>query len=111
MRLLSIALLCLIGYGSAAETIHRHGTIATKAELTTASSVNSEGSHSTSKTPFSENDCSICQLQRNLVNGQLYAPVRTIAPVVQTQAAVSSVVSYFSTSCTTRSGRAPPSTL
>ena len=107
-RLLSLALVCLIGYGATAEAIHRHGQIAPSGALDLSVHFERQGADSNAQKPFSEKDCTICQLQRNLFAGLLYAPLRVIVPNVPVRRAPAVSTSYLFALRTSQRGRAPP---
>jgi hypothetical protein len=110
-RLLSVVLLCLLGYGATAEAIHRHGRIAPIQAADSSVRLDRQGADSNAQTLVNENDCTLCQLQRNLFAGLLYAPLRVIAPVVPERRTPAFSTSYLFALRTSQRGRAPPSTL
>jgi hypothetical protein len=103
--LLAALLLFVITLGSTAEAIHSHGSLITASGLNISST---GGSRSSTTKPLSENDCTICQLQRNLgaslVSSSLWSIVKektSLAP------AIGSVV-YLSAHLSAPRGRGPP---
>jgi hypothetical protein len=110
-RLLSVALLCLLGYGATAEAIHRHGGIAPVQAADSSVRFDRQSTDSNARTLVNENDCTLCQLQRNLFAGLLYAPLRIIVPVVPARRTPALSTSYLFALRTLQRGRAPPFTL
>ena len=103
--LLAALLLFLITLGSTAEAIHNHASFVAGSRLNISST---GGSRSSTTKPLSENDCTICQLQRNLgaslVSSSLWIIVKekpSLAP------AIGSVV-YLSAQLSAPRGRGPP---
>jgi len=107
-RWLGFCLLMLIAYGSTADAIHHHGNVVPRASVKAELSLGSSDSDSTANRSLAENDCTICQLQRNLHVSLLYSPVRMIAPVTQIPNESTAVASYLFTFHAPRRGRAPP---
>jgi hypothetical protein len=105
---LGFCLLLLIAYGSTADAIHHHGNVVPGASVKAELSLGSSDSDSTTNRSLKENDCTICQLQRNLHASLLYSPVRTIAPVTQIPNESTAVASYLFAFHAPRRGRAPP---
>jgi len=60
---LAALLLFIITLGSTAEAVHNHTSLVAGSGLNFSST---GGSRSSTTKPLSENDCTICQLQRNL---------------------------------------------
>jgi Protein of unknown function (DUF2946) len=107
-------LLFLIAYGATLGIVHRHGvsgplTITSAIGTSAAASGGQTDSRST-KSPFRIDDCSICQLHRQLNGGLLYAPVLLPAQAVQQAPAAATLLTYIPATHTPRRGRAPPST-
>ena len=107
-RWLGFCLLLLIAYGSTSDAIHHHGNVGPRASVKAELSLGSSDSDSTANRSLTENDCTICQLQRNLHASLLYCPVRSIAPVTQITNESTAVVSYLFNFHAPRRGRAPP---
>jgi hypothetical protein len=110
-RLLSVVLLCLLGYGATAEAVHKHGGIAPARAAESSVRFESQGADSDAKTFVNENDCTLCQLQRNLFAGLLYAPLRIVVPDVPARRTPTLATSYLFALRTSQRGRAPPVTL
>src|SRR3954447_6418993 len=94
-RLLSVVLLCLLGYGATAEAIHKHGGIAPVQVADSSVRFDKQGADSNARTLVNENDCTLCQLQRNLFAGLLYAPLRVIVPDVPARRTPALSTSYL----------------
>jgi hypothetical protein len=107
-RWLTFCLLFLVAYGSTADAIHHHGNLIAGTSVKAESSIRNADSDLTSNKILTENDCTICQLQRNIQAGLLYSQVSVIAPVTQSRSESAKVLSYLFAFHAQQRGRAPP---
>gem|GEM_PF-1217516 len=106
-RTLSWLLLLMIAYGATVEAMHSHGGITpNRSSLAAVSDAGGSQSSNTRRSQHSE--CSICQLQRQLFNGLVHAPVFARAPLTEIAFVFTLSVFHPSTPTTPTSGRAPP---
>jgi hypothetical protein len=112
-RALSCLLLFLIAYSATLGVVHRHGAPG-PFNVTSATGVSAAGGGQTdsrsTKSPLQPDDCSICQLHRQLNGGLLYAPALLPAQAAQQAPAAATPLTYIPATHTPRRGRAPPST-
>jgi len=104
--LLAYLLLLTIGYGAIVEAAHSHGfSSARPSSVTTVA--DGGDSHSSYQGHSNQNDCSLCQFQRQLFGGLVQ--VILVAHTAQQFAFLSQeTVSYLFTSALPTLGRAPP---
>jgi hypothetical protein len=112
-RALSCLLLLLIAYGATFGVVHRHDT-SVPLNFTSATGTSAAGGGQTdsrsAKSPLRVDDCSICQLHRQLSGGLLYAPALLPAQAAQQASAPLILLPYLPATEAPRRGRAPPST-
>jgi hypothetical protein len=96
----------MITYGATVETVHSHGVVSTDRPGFTSLS-DAGGSHSDTN-GSQHRECVICQLQQQLFNSLVHAPLFTLLPSTQTAFVSSLTVLYPSGSANRPSGRAPP---
>ena len=101
-----LLLLLIITYGATVEAAHSHGSVSPNrshsAALSDAGGSRPDTNHSQHR------ECLMCQLQQQLFNGIIYAPLFILTPSTQT-AYVSTLVVFQPSSPTTRpADRAPP---
>src|SRR6266496_4159103 len=94
-RHLSFWLLLLILFGATANADHHHGDVAPSESSQIESTISDRNSDSTTHRPINENDCTICQLQRNLHVSLHYNPVQIIVPLSQRTIGSFAASSYF----------------
>jgi hypothetical protein len=100
-------LLLLITYGATVATMHSHGRIAPgRPDIAAVSDANGSQSSNTRRSQHTE--CSICQLQRQLFNGLVHAPMFARTPLAEIAFVSALTVFHPSTLATPTTGRAPP---
>ena len=103
---LACLLLLTIGYGAIVEAAHSHGLSSPRVLQLTAVSDNSN-SPSSYQGQSRNNDCSLCQFQRQLFGAFVHVIFTTQTPQ-QVVFLSEETVSYLSTLALPTSGRAPP---
>ncbi len=103
--LLAALLLFVITLGSTAEAIHSHGSLVTAFGQNISST---GGSRSSTTKPLSENDCTICQLQRNLGASLVSSSLWSIVKEKTSPAPAIESVVYLSAHLSAPRGRGPP---
>jgi hypothetical protein len=111
-RALSCLLLFLIAYSATLGVVHRHGTPGplNVTSATGTSAVGAQTDSRSTKSPLRVDDCSICQLHRQLNGGLLYAPALLPAQAAQQASDPVVLLPYLPATEAPRRGRAPPST-
>jgi hypothetical protein len=110
VRILAVALLLLISYGSTVEAMHGHGDSVSSFKGAAAGGMSDAGNpDATTKRLVHDKDCLICQLHRNLFSSLLNTSFRTLAETLTPERAATRAVSYHPAAAPRRSGRAPPS--
>ena len=99
-------LLLTISYGAIVETAHSHSASSSRPSQLTALSDGS-GSQSSHQGLSHQNDCSLCQFQRQLFGGFVHV-VLIAQPSQQVAFLSEGTIFYLSTSALPPSGRAPP---
>ena len=106
-RVLGCLLLLMITYGATVEAMHSHGRIAPDRPDIAAIS-DASGSRSSNTRNSHQTECPICQLQQQLFNGLVHAPLFASTPSAQIARVDTPTVIYPLISTTPRRGRAPP---
>jgi hypothetical protein len=105
-RALSCLLLLLLTFGVTTEAVHSHGSVAPHHSGVAAIS---DGGGSDSDTNDSHHrECVICQLQQQLFNDIVHAPLFIVAPSIDIEFVSTLTILYSSSPNTRPSGRAPP---
>jgi hypothetical protein len=105
---LAALLLFVITLGSTAEAIHNHASFVAGSRLNISST---GGSRSSTTKPLSENDCTICQLQRNLGASLVSGSLRGIVKEITSLPPATGSVVYLSAHLSAPRGRGPPLSL
>jgi hypothetical protein len=99
-------LLFMVTYGATVEAAHTHGTVAP--ERPGFAALSDAGGSQSDTNRSQHRECVMCQLQQQLFNGLVHAPLFALTPSTQI-AFVSTLTVLHPSSPTTRpSGRAPP---
>src|SRR5215472_3476116 len=108
VRVVALALLICICFGSAVEVLHHHGWSGAPGTASASEVLKSTGGSTTYRTGISQNDCLVCQFQRNLSSATFFGPV-VLSTLTTSHARPSTVVLWYrSAIAATRCGRAPP---
>jgi len=101
------ALLLMISYGALVETVHSHGPAPTSPRDVSAA-FDVGGSQSADYGRSQHRECSMCQFQRQLIDGFVDATYFLRTPSAEIAFVFTPTILCHSVSTTPRSGRAPP---
>src|SRR3954468_24784615 len=105
-RVLGYLLLLMITHGATVAVAHSHGAVTPErsgfATISDAGGSHSDTNHSHHR------ECVICQLQQQLFNGIVHAPLSILTPATQIAFVHTLTVLYSSSPTISSSGRAPP---
>jgi hypothetical protein len=99
-------LLLIITFGVTTEAAHSHGSVSPNHSGVAA--ISDAGGSDSGTSDSHHRECVICQLQQQLFNGIVHAPLFIVAPSTRIEFVPTQTVLYSSSRNTRPSGRAPP---